>query len=158
MACCDDTVSEDGNNERVKVRGCTDLFWLLIYILFWVLMILIAGFALVYGNPLRLIHGYDSFGNTCGSSYNDQLLTNGNLSGINTVNKRYLFFMDVHNIRNSLQICVEKCSETVVQIGRIVMYRGRHASIGYGSVTCASITCIVPTKTHWCNILMASTA
>ncbi|XP_046681197.1 choline transporter-like 1 isoform X2 [Homalodisca vitripennis] len=111
MACCDDTVSEDGNNERVKVRGCTDLFWLLIYILFWVLMILIAGFALVYGNPLRLIHGYDSFGNTCGSSYNDQLLTNGNLSGINTVNKRYLFFMDVRNIRNSLQICVEKCPD-----------------------------------------------
>ncbi|KAG8273287.1 hypothetical protein J6590_023792 [Homalodisca vitripennis] len=73
--------------------------------------ILIAGFALVYGNPLRLIHGYDSFGNTCGSSYNDQLLTNGNLSGINTVNKRYLFFMDVRNIRNSLQICVEKCPD-----------------------------------------------
>lgn len=50
--------------------------------------ILIAGFALVYGNPKRLIHGYDSFGNTCGSSSNDKLPNNLNLSGISTTNKR----------------------------------------------------------------------
>lgn len=31
---------------------------------------MIAAFALVYGNPLRLIHGYDSFGNTCGVKNN----------------------------------------------------------------------------------------
>ncbi|XP_054274772.1 choline transporter-like 1 [Macrosteles quadrilineatus] len=111
MACCDDTGSEDENQESVKIRGCTDVFWLIIYILFWFLMILIAGFALVYGNPLRLIHGYDSFGNTCGSSYNDDILINQNLSGINTLDRRYLFFTDIRNIRNSLQLCVKKCPD-----------------------------------------------
>jgi solute carrier family 44 protein 1 (choline transporter-like protein) len=29
--------------------------------------ILIAAFAIVYGNPLLLINGYDSFGNICGT-------------------------------------------------------------------------------------------
>lgn len=31
---------------------------------------MIAAFALVYGNPMRLVHGYDSFGNTCGMKNN----------------------------------------------------------------------------------------
>lgn len=110
MSCCDDTESDDGVNDGPKVRGCTDIFWLIIYILFWFLMIFIAAFAFVYGNPVRLINGYDSFGNTCGTDLNDKM-GNLTLSGINTTTKRYLFFMDVKNVRNSLQICVEKCPD-----------------------------------------------
>lgn len=48
--------------------------------------IFIAGFAFVYGNPLRLIHGYDSFGNTCGSSTNDYIGTD--LSGLDLSQKK----------------------------------------------------------------------
>uniref|UniRef100_A0A1B6DF63 Choline transporter-like protein n=1 Tax=Clastoptera arizonana TaxID=38151 RepID=A0A1B6DF63_9HEMI len=110
MSCCDEDSSSDDNNTSVKVRGCTDVFWLIIYILFWFLMIFIAAFALVYGNPLRLVNGYDTFGNTCGSSYNDKM-GNLNLSGLNTLDKKYLFFLDVKNIRNSLQICVKQCPD-----------------------------------------------
>ena len=47
---------------------------------------MIAAFAFVYGNPIKLIKGYDSFGNTCGVSHNEKF---GNLpySGQNTSEK-----------------------------------------------------------------------
>nr|CAD7434751.1 unnamed protein product [Timema monikensis] len=47
----------------------------------------VAAFAIVYGNPLRLINGYDSFGNTCGTSNNEKM---GGLalSGMDTSDKQ----------------------------------------------------------------------
>lgn len=48
--------------------------------------ILIAAFALVYGNPLRLINGYDSFGNTCGMKNNPKF-GSMELSGQDTSDK-----------------------------------------------------------------------
>lgn len=33
---------------------------------------MIAAFALVYGDPVRLVNGYDSFGNTCGMKNNQK--------------------------------------------------------------------------------------
>jgi len=50
------------------------------------LQILIAAFAIVYGNPLRLINGYDSFGNTCGMKNNPQF-GSMELSGQDTSDK-----------------------------------------------------------------------
>ncbi|XP_075236219.1 choline transporter-like protein 1 [Lycorma delicatula] len=110
MGCCDTTEKETVHEGGVKIRSCTDVPWLIMYILLWFLMILIAGFALVYGNPRRLVNGYDSFGNTCGSSCNERI-GNFSLSGLDMTSKKYLFFMDVKNIRQSLQICVEKCPD-----------------------------------------------
>lgn len=51
-----------------------------------ILQILIAAFALVYGNPLRLINGYDSFGNTCGMKNNPKF-GSMELSGQDTSDK-----------------------------------------------------------------------
>lgn len=48
--------------------------------------ILIAVFAFVYGNPIRLINGYDTFGNTCGVK-NNQKFGNMELSGQDTSDK-----------------------------------------------------------------------
>lgn len=62
----------------------------------------------MYGNPQRLINGFDSFGNTCGVSSNKKLL-NFPLAGISTADKSYLFFMDVKQLRRSLKICVKQC-------------------------------------------------
>lgn len=67
-----------------------------------------AAISFVYGNPLRIINGFDSFGNTCGVK-NNQKLINYHLSGISTVDKNYLFFMDVKELRKSLKICVKTC-------------------------------------------------
>jgi solute carrier family 44 protein 1 (choline transporter-like protein) len=49
--------------------------------------IYIAAFAYVYGDPLKLINGYDSFGNTCGVPNNEKM-GGLELSGLDTSDKR----------------------------------------------------------------------
>lgn len=80
----------DANHEPTAVRGCTDVFWLCLYTAFWLLMIVVAIFSFVYGNPMRLINGYDSFGNTCGVKSNERF-TGFPLSGRDTSMEPYLF-------------------------------------------------------------------
>lgn len=65
-------------------------------------------FSVVYGNPLRLINGYDSFGNTCGVDNNERY-QDLPLSGMNTANKPYVFFLDIKHLRQTLKLCVEEC-------------------------------------------------
>lgn len=67
-------------------------------------------FAFVFGNPVRIINGYDSFGNTCGVESNLRF-QNIPLSGQNTINKPNVFFLDVKELRQSLKICVKKCPD-----------------------------------------------
>ncbi|XP_029154724.1 CTL-like protein 1 isoform X2 [Nylanderia fulva] len=113
MSCC----TGDKNEERaepMRVQGCTDVFWLCFFIAFWFLMILIAAFAIVYGNPVRLINGYDSFGNTCGVKYNPKF-GSMELSGQDTSDKPYLFFLDINNVTQSLKICVKQCPDRVLR-------------------------------------------
>ncbi len=57
---------QQGDFELKQERGCTDLLFLIIYILFWLLMIAIGIIGFVYGNPARLTYGYDFNGNVCG--------------------------------------------------------------------------------------------
>lgn len=71
-------------------------------------MIIVAAISFVYGNPLRVINGFDSFGNTCGVKSNYKL-TAAPVSGISTIDKKYLFFMDVKELQRSLKICVKEC-------------------------------------------------
>ncbi|XP_012281010.1 CTL-like protein 1 [Orussus abietinus] len=114
MSCCTGEDEEEQHPNPTRVRGCTDIFWLCLFILFWFLMILIAAFALVYGNPLRLISGYDSFGNTCGMK-NNQKFGSMELSGQDTSEKPYLFFLNVNNVKQSLKICVKKCPDQTLR-------------------------------------------
>ncbi|XP_065212382.1 choline transporter-like 1 [Planococcus citri] len=111
MSCCpDDTDSTD--DQKPYIRECTDVFWLCIFLGFWICMILVASFAFVYGNPLRLTNGYDSFGNVCDSDDNyEYQLADFNFSVTETTDKKYLFFMDYENTRQSLQICVKQCPD-----------------------------------------------
>ncbi|KAI4485321.1 hypothetical protein M0804_006826 [Polistes exclamans] len=110
MSCCGENDEEEQIPQPTRVRGCTDIFWMCLFIAFWFLMILIAAFALVYGNPLHLINGYDSFGNTCGMK-NNQKFGSMELFGQDTSEKPYLFFLDVKNVSQSLKICVKKCPD-----------------------------------------------
>ncbi|CAH0627232.1 unnamed protein product [Chrysodeixis includens] len=106
MGCAQSEISPQ--NEPAPRKGCTDVLWLVIYILFWILMIIVAAISFVYGNPLRVINGFDSFGNTCGVKHNHKL-TPAPVSGISTLDKRYLFFMDIKELQRSLKICVKEC-------------------------------------------------
>uniref|UniRef100_A0A336MF94 Choline transporter-like protein n=1 Tax=Culicoides sonorensis TaxID=179676 RepID=A0A336MF94_CULSO len=102
--------SSDSENKKVplQVKGCTDTFWLVVFILFALGMAVIAVFSFVYGNPLRLINGYDSFGNTCGVKNNIKY-NNFPLSGRDTSEEKYLFFLDAGELTQSLKICVKRC-------------------------------------------------
>lgn len=105
MGCKESKEKEPGENEE---RTCTDVFWLILYILFWFLMVIIAAFSIVYGNPIRIINGYDSFGNTCGTKHN-KVMGNLTLSGLNTLETPYLLFYEIKNLKESLKICVKEC-------------------------------------------------
>ncbi|KAL1497270.1 hypothetical protein ABEB36_008263 [Hypothenemus hampei] len=110
MGCADSKEKEPEENEE---RSCTDVFWLILYILFWFLMVIIAAFSFVYGNPIRIINGYDSFGNTCGTKYN-KVMGNVSLSGLDTINRPYLLFFDVKNLKQSVKICVKECPKSTL--------------------------------------------
>lgn len=62
---------------------------------------------------MRLINGYDSFGNTCGVEYNEKF-QNFNLSGRNTLDTPYLFFLNIAELRRTLKICVKKCPDQYI--------------------------------------------
>uniref|UniRef100_A0A182U3T8 Choline transporter-like protein n=1 Tax=Anopheles melas TaxID=34690 RepID=A0A182U3T8_9DIPT len=100
----------DQQVQPVTVRSPTDIFWLVLYVVFWIALIVIAVFSFIYGNPLRIINGYDSFGNTCGVRSNDKF-SNFPLSGMNTEDKPYLFFLDIKELRHTLKICVKECPQ-----------------------------------------------
>ncbi|KAH8240240.1 hypothetical protein KR032_012388 [Drosophila birchii] len=117
MGCAEskDGEGEAGNN-RPKYRSCTDTCWLAIYIIFWLFLIVIAIFSFVYGNPLRIINGYDSFGNTCGVKHNEKF-QGFPLSGMNTLDKPELFYFDVKELKKSLKICVKTCPSKTMTTG-----------------------------------------
>ncbi|XP_050090154.1 choline transporter-like 1 [Anopheles aquasalis] len=107
---CFESKPDQQRPQATGVRGHTDIFWLILYVIFWIALIVIAIFSFIYGNPLRLINGYDSFGNTCGVRSNDKY-SNIPLSGMNTVDKPYLFFLDIKELRHTITVCVKECPE-----------------------------------------------
>lgn len=98
-------------------------FNIIVYsVLYMHLQIVIAIFSFVYGNPLRVINGYDSFGNTCGVKKNEHY-TNFPLSGMNTIDKPQLFYFDVRKLKESIKICVKECpSKTLTNQQELYKY------------------------------------
>lgn len=71
---------------------------------------------------MRIINGYDSFGNTCGTKHNKKM-GNLELSGFDTSDKPYLIFYDIKELKQSLKICVKECpKETIRNIDDIHSY------------------------------------
>ncbi|XP_019877096.2 choline transporter-like 1 [Aethina tumida] len=125
MGCCDSKEKEEEQNTE---RKCTDIFWLCLYFLFWCLMVIIAAFSFVYGNPLRIINGYDSFGNICGTK--NKPIGNLELSGYDTTNRPFLLFYDIKELRHSLKICVKECpKDTLRSMKDIAAYNQKGVSL-----------------------------
>lgn len=95
------------SHARKKKWPFTDFVSLILFLCFLVGMVFIAAFAFTYGNPLRLVYGYDSFGNICGMNNNP--IGNYSYSGLDMTDKSYLFFLNVHDLSNSLKLCVKVC-------------------------------------------------
>eukprot|EP00164_Ancoracysta_twista_P002520 GFYU01003357.1.p1 GENE.GFYU01003357.1~~GFYU01003357.1.p1 ORF type:complete len:675 (+),score=253.52 GFYU01003357.1:344-2368(+) len=60
-----------GNPAQSPVkRECRDVFFLLLFIGFWIGMLVIGAVAFTKGDPARLVHGTDEYGNKCGMGVN----------------------------------------------------------------------------------------
>uniref|UniRef100_A0A2K5JJP0 Choline transporter-like protein n=2 Tax=Colobus angolensis palliatus TaxID=336983 RepID=A0A2K5JJP0_COLAP len=94
-------------------RSCTDIPWLLLFILFCVGMGFICGFSIATGAAARLVSGYDSYGNICGQK-NTKLEAIPN-SGMDHTQRKYVFFLDPCNLDlinrkiKSVALCVAAC-------------------------------------------------
>ena len=75
-------------------RSCRDIPCCLIFLLFWAGMATIAIIALQRGDPLRLYHGFDSYGNVCGRKENPDI-PNVNLSGMDMSDRPHLLYFDL---------------------------------------------------------------
>lgn len=49
-----------------RSRGCTDVFCLLLFIIFWIGMVYIGYLAVTVGEPYSVLYGKDYLGNRCG--------------------------------------------------------------------------------------------
>ncbi|KAI7810546.1 putative choline transporter-like protein 1 [Triplophysa rosa] len=115
MGCCGST-QKKRDWKPLEQRKCTDIPWLLLFILFNIGMLFICGFAIATGAASRLISGYDSYGNTCGQKNAE--IPGIELSGRDQTSRKYVFFLDPCNIDllrrkiKSIALCVSKCPKT----------------------------------------------
>uniref|UniRef100_A0A7E4UU58 Choline transporter-like protein n=1 Tax=Panagrellus redivivus TaxID=6233 RepID=A0A7E4UU58_PANRE len=135
--CCGDKTAKDEERDRRRQRAnetfqrigyydrtCTDTPMLLLFFLFLVGSVLVAGYAAIYGDPYKLLYGTDSFGNTCGrqnpklaiigADKNGTILPGATkqifpMSGGDMTNKKFLFPLDVRHVLDTVWICVESC-------------------------------------------------
>lgn len=97
----------DQQTSRLEPRGCTDLPWLFLLAAFLAAAVFVASFALVLGDPRRLVNGCDSFGNVCGAR--NAPMGSLAFSGLDASEKPYLFYLDLSDPRRSLKICIKQC-------------------------------------------------
>ncbi|XP_012592253.1 choline transporter-like protein 1 isoform X4 [Microcebus murinus] len=117
MGCCSSASSAAQSSKRewkpLEDRSCTDIPWLLLFILFCIGMGFICGFSIATGAAARLVSGYDSYGNICGQK-NAKLEGIPN-SGMDHTKRKYVFFLDPCNLDlvnrkiKSVALCVAAC-------------------------------------------------
>nr|XP_057947616.1 choline transporter-like protein 1 [Doryrhamphus excisus] len=135
MGCCSSKESKRDWNP-LEERSCTDIPWLIIFILFCIGMACICGFTIVTGATTRLIYGYDSYGNICGR--NNTKIQGVDLSGRNMVDNKYVFFLDpcsidiINRKMKSISLCVSKCPATELK----THYDLKQFALNNGSALC----------------------
>nr|XP_033774313.1 choline transporter-like protein 1 isoform X2 [Geotrypetes seraphini] len=113
MGCGGSTQSSRREWKPLEEHSCTDVPWLLLFVLFCIGMGFICGFSIATGAASRLVLGYDSYGNICGQK-NTKIEGNIN-SGLDHTNHKYVFFLDpcnidlVHQKIKSIALCVSAC-------------------------------------------------
>ncbi|XP_029460524.1 choline transporter-like protein 1 [Rhinatrema bivittatum] len=113
MGCGGSTQSSRREWKPLEEHSCTDVPWLLLFVLFCIGMGFICGFSIATGAASRLVSGYDSYGNICGQK-NTKVEGIIN-SGLDHTNRKYVFFLDPCHIDlvqqkiKSLALCVSAC-------------------------------------------------
>ncbi|KAG9511377.1 CTL-like protein 1 [Fragariocoptes setiger] len=115
--------NEDENPDK-NGRRCTDKFWLFLFALGWAILAAAAVWSFMLGNPQRLIHGYDSFGNICGSK--NKPISGVTWSGIDMRDKPFVFHMDPTNVSFTMKVCVKACADkNLTNEGDATLFWGR---------------------------------
>lgn len=115
-------------NPNDKGRTCTDKFWLVLFTLCWIVLSIAAVWSFMAGNPSRLIHGYDSFGNICGQK--NKKIPGVSWSGMDMTDCPYVFHMNPFNVSYSMKICVSKCADkNLTNDGDIYLYYQKTGSM-----------------------------
>ncbi|XP_044514171.1 choline transporter-like protein 1 [Gracilinanus agilis] len=139
MGCCNSTSAAQSSKREWKPledRSCTDLPWLLLFILFCLGMGFICGFSIATGAAARLVSGYDSYGNICGQK-NAKVERIPN-SGIDHTHRKYVFFLDPCNLDlvkrkiKSIALCVAACPSHELK----TMYEVQNFADKNGSALC----------------------
>mmetsp|Transcript_21682 Transcript_21682/g.60287 ORF Transcript_21682/g.60287 Transcript_21682/m.60287 type:complete len:817 (+) Transcript_21682:143-2593(+) len=95
-------------------RKPRDVFCLVMYTLFWIGLLLIAGVCFLLGDPLRIVYGLDGYGNTCGA-----LADWNGTGGPDLTARRKLYYLSPFDALNPASllyghsICVETCPTSV---------------------------------------------
>mmetsp|Transcript_8104 Transcript_8104/g.16758 ORF Transcript_8104/g.16758 Transcript_8104/m.16758 type:complete len:786 (-) Transcript_8104:485-2842(-) len=110
MGCCkDDTVDE--NPGVVVKRKCRDVICVILFFVWWIGMLLVAGFSYREGDADRLVYGIDSYGLTCGHL---QTLDGRTMDFTELKNTYYLNpleLLEISNIPYAKKVCVAECPE-----------------------------------------------
>lgn len=161
LCCGSNQVSPDGEKAADKnivdqvERRCTDVLCFLLFIVMWCLWIILAILAFTDGcgsasgcnTPMRLVYGYDSKGNQCGS---------GDLSSMKT--------MFVGNPADAVgsRICVGSCPSSMVSIAALtssgkgaicVDLNGKLTTTSAAALAPATNLCMLKRKTSDCCYL-----
>eukprot|EP00761_Pharyngomonas_kirbyi_P011687 gb/GECH01011713.1/.p1 GENE.gb/GECH01011713.1/~~gb/GECH01011713.1/.p1 ORF type:complete len:675 (+),score=74.61 gb/GECH01011713.1/:1-2025(+) len=120
--CCPSRSNDDDHDPRYlpsggieSKRGCTDILCLILFVLFWIGMVIIAGFGFAMGDPTRLVYPSDYEGNLCGYPNDGE--------GRNLTERPYLFYpidftqgLDPGEIYDAkdMGICVMACPNVTI--------------------------------------------
>ena len=106
------------NRLESEPRRCKDLLFLLLFIVFWVGMLYIAGVSIENGKPERLIYGIDSHGFTCGAK-------NDAINGPDLSNSKKLYFLDplalqstrsLTGLKRAKKVCIQECPSVAASL------------------------------------------
>ncbi|XP_048851989.1 choline transporter-like protein 1 isoform X2 [Brienomyrus brachyistius] len=134
MECCGSAEKPEREWRPLEERCCTDILWLIIFLLFCFGMMFICGFAIASGAASRLVSGYDSFGNTCGQR--NSPIAGIPLSGRDQTQYKYVFVLEPCNIDTeyrkikSMVLCVSKCPDVpLVSYGSLQNFALQNGSL-----------------------------
>ena len=89
-------------------RKCRDIFWLIVFFLFWCGMIVVAVLGFMNGEIKHYYYGTDVYGNMCSADNSNRKYVSPD-KRLDNSNKPYVYFPDIKNLTKSY--CVEKCPD-----------------------------------------------
>lgn len=91
----------------ISNRKCRDVFFLLLFTLFWVGMFVIAGFAIKTGDLNRLQYGMDVDGSLCGVVNN---------ATVDMSSMPYVYYFNPIKVKSTYRRCVSACPNATGEV------------------------------------------